>query len=138
MKIGARTIGWMSSTLARFVIAGLPSLAIAVSLNFFLLKALGWPGPLAYAVVLSVQVVFNFILCVTFVFERDLQRSMASQFVTYVSGSLLARVTEWIVYVGFTEWVGIPFLIAQLFNAAVFTLVKFSFVRRTIEGPYSK
>jgi putative flippase GtrA len=137
MKIGASKFGWMSSTPARFVIAGLPSLAIAVSLNLFLLKTLGWPGPLAYALVLTVQVVVNFILCVTFVFERDVQRSIVGQFLAYVSGSLLARTTEWIVYVGLTEWGGIPYLVAQLLNAVVFTLIKFSFVRRTIEGPPS-
>jgi putative flippase GtrA len=118
----------------RFLLAGSPGLVVAICPNLFLLKVVGWPGPPAYAVVLVVQVSVNFFFCLMFVFERNVHLNVIGQFFAFVSGIPLTRVFEWFVYVALTELLGTPYLAAQLLNAAVFSLAKFTFARRTIEG----
>jgi putative flippase GtrA len=126
-----------SAKLVRFLVAGLPGLLVAVALNLFLLSVFRFPGPLAYAVALVVQVTVNFFACLLFVFERDVQKSIGAQFLAFVSGIFLARAVEWVAYVGMTEFLGVPYLVAQLSNAAVFSVAKFAFARHTIEGSAS-
>lgn len=120
--------------LLRFLLAGLPGFLVAVSLNLFLLKVLDWPGPIAYAAVLLVQVTVNFLFCIYFVFERNTEKSIARQFFAFLSGILMARVFDWALYVALTELLGIPYLVAQLSNILVFSIAKFAFARRVIEG----
>ncbi len=121
--------------LLRFLLAGLPGFVVAVGLNLFLLHVLGWPGPIAYAAVLVVQVTVNFLFCIYFAFDRNTDKSIARQFSAFLSGILLARVFDWALYVALTELLGIPYLAAQLFNIIVFSIAKFAFARRVIEGP---
>lgn len=121
--------------LLRFLLAGLPGFVVAVGLNLFLLHVLVWPGPIAYAAALLVQVTLNFLLCIHYAFDRNTDKSIAKQFSAFLSGILLARVFDWALYVALTELLRIPYLAAQLFNAIVFSVAKFAFVRRVIEGP---
>ena len=120
--------------LIKFLAVGLPAFLIAVPLNWFLVESLLWPKPLAYALVLVVQVTINFFACIYFVFERDKSRSLAAQFVVFMSGILAARVLDWGLYTLLVHTTPVHYLLIQLFNVVVFSLAKFAFARRTIEG----
>ena len=120
--------------LLRFLLAGLPAFLIAVPLNLVLVERLAWPKPLAYALVLVLQVTINFFACILFVFKRDTTRSIASQFLVFASGILLARVLDWGLYTILVKVTSIHYVAIQLFNVVVFSITKFAFARRTIEG----
>ena len=127
----------MSATLLKlfkFLAVGIPAFLIALPLNYFLVEKLLWPKPAAYALVLVVQVTINFFACIFFVFKRDASRSLASQFAIFMSGILAARCLDWALYSLLVRITPFHYIAIQLFNVVVFSIAKFAFARRTIEG----
>lgn len=120
--------------LLRFLAVGIPAFLIAIPLNWFLVEHLIWPKPAAYAVVLVVQVTINFFACILFVFKRDPSKNLAAQFLVFMSGILAARVLDWGLYSLLVKTTPIHYIAIQFFNVIIFSLAKFSFARRTIEG----
>jgi len=120
--------------LLKFLAVGLPAFLIAIPLNLLLVESLHWPKPAAYALVLVVQVTINFFACILFVFKRDASRSMLSQFLVFMAGILAARVLDWGLYSILVKITPVHYIAFQLFNVIIFSLTKFSFARRTIEG----
>ena len=120
--------------LLRFVAYGIPAFLIAIPLNYFLVEYATWPKPLAYAFVLIIQVTLNFYICIRFVFKRDTTQSLFSQFLIFMSGILAARVLDWGLYTLLVHTTPIHYLIIQFTNVILFSLAKFAFARRTIEG----
>jgi putative flippase GtrA len=120
--------------LLKFLAVGIPAFLIAVPLNWFLVETLGWPKPLAYALVLVVQVTINFFACIFFVFKRDESRSLFSQFILFMSGILAARVLDWGLYTLLVNTTPFHYLVIQLTNVILFSLAKFAFAKRAIEG----
>jgi len=120
--------------LVRFLAIGIPAFLIAIPLNLFLVEQLAWPKPAAYALVLVVQVTINFFACIFFVFKRDTTKSLASQFILFMSGILAARVLDWGLYSILVKTLPVHYLIIQFSNVIIFSLAKFTFARRTIEG----
>lgn len=114
--------------------AGLPAFLIAVPLNWWLVERAAWDKPLAYAVVLVVQVSINFFACTFFVFRRDRSQRMVRQFLLFMGGILLARGLDWILYRMLVETVPLHYLLLQVFNVVLFALVKFWMARRVLEG----
>ena len=123
--------------LLKFLAVGIPAFLIAIPLNWFLVENLLWPKPAAYAVVLVVQVTINFFACILFVFKRDPSKNLASQFLIFMSGILAARVLDWGLYSLLVNTTPIHYIAIQFLNVIVFSLAKFSFARRTIEGKTS-
>jgi putative flippase GtrA len=127
----------MPSTLIKllsFLAAGIPAFIIAIPLNYLLVENLLWPKPAAYSLVLVVQVTINFFACILFVFKRDPSRNLTSQFVIFMSGILAARALDWALYSFLVTVVPVHYLVIQFTNAIIFSLAKFTFARRTIEG----
>jgi putative flippase GtrA len=120
--------------LLKFLAVGLPAFLIAVPLNWFLVESLAWPKPAAYAFVLVIQVTINFFACIYFVFKRDTSKSLFTQFLIFMSGILAARVLDWGLYTLLVQTTPIHYLIIQFSNVIIFSLAKFAFARRTIEG----
>jgi len=120
--------------LLRFLAAGIPAFLIAIPLNFFLIERLHWPKPNAYALVLVVQVTINFFACILFVFKRDASKSLASQFAIFATGILATRVLDWGLYTFLVSVIPVHYVFIQLTNVVIFSLAKFTFARRTIEG----
>ena len=123
-----------ANKLLRFILFGIPAFLIAIPLNYFLVDSLHWPKSASYALVLLVQVTINFFICIRFVFKRDLSKNVASQFLVFMTGILAARVIDWGLYSLLVKTTTIHYLFIQFFNVIVFSLAKFSFARRTIEG----
>ncbi len=120
--------------LLRFLAVGIPAFIIAIPLNYFLVENLLWPKPAAYALVLVVQVTINFFACIFFVFKRDPSRNLTSQFVIFMAGILAARALDWALYSFLVTVVPVHYLVIQFTNVIIFSLAKFTFARRTIEG----
>jgi putative flippase GtrA len=117
----------------RFILAGVPSFALAVPLNYVLTTAVGMSKPAAYAVVMVFQVSVIFWFCRWFVFDTDRERSLWKSFLVFFNGILLFRLADWALYSFLVTRLGLPFLAVQLFNGAAFALLKFEFSRRVLE-----
>ncbi len=118
----------------RFILFGIPAFLIAIPLNWFLVEKLLWHKTTAYAIVLMVQVTINFYVCIRFVFKRDISKSISSQFLLFMSGILAARVLDWGLYSILVKTTPIHYIAIQFFNVILFSIAKFTFARRTIEG----
>lgn len=125
---------YLPKKLLRFVIFGIPAFLIAIPLNLLLVEIIEWPKPVAYALVLIVQVTINFFICIHYVFERDTTRHLLSQLTIFMSGILAVRCLDWGLYTLLVRVTPIHYIIIQFFNVIVFSIAKFAFARRTIEG----
>lgn len=118
----------------KFGVAGLPSFLVAVPLNYLLVTKGHFPKPAAYALVLAIQVTINFFACYYFVFATDRRIGLWRSFVIFSNGILLFRLGDWAVYSVLTTRFGMPFIGVQLFNVALFGLLKYEFSRRVFES----
>ena len=118
----------------RFLVAGLPGLFVAFPLNWFLVVRMEWPFFAAYALVLIVQVSVNFMFCRWFVFDVQASSSVARQYLFFVSGILLYRVADWLLYVVLVHFLSRYFFVVQVFNALVFSVLKFKYSSKVMES----
>ena len=128
-----RPSGFLAKVL-RFVLYGIPAFLIAIPLNLVLVEKADLPEPLAYAIVLAVQITINFFVCVLFVFERDKSTSLRTQFLVFASGIMLARLLDWGLYAVMVRFTPIHYLAVQIMNVFLFSIAKFLFARRALEG----
>ena len=117
-----------------FLLAGFPAFLIALPLNYTFVEILNLNKALAYMIVLIVQVSINFFACCLFVFQRDVSKSLPIQFAQFVSGIFFARFFDWVVYSILVHSFGVYFLFVQVANVIVFSLLKFNFAQRVMEG----
>jgi putative flippase GtrA len=131
---------WITSpglwSLLKFLAAGGPSFLIALPLNCLLIERCGWPKPAAYALVLCFQVVINFFICTFVVFRRDVTKSLWAQFFVFMAGILSTRLLDWALFSIITHFFP-HYLVVQIFNVVLFSLTKYAFAKRTIEGANS-
>ena len=120
--------------LLKFLAVGIPAFFIAIPLNYVLVDQLAWPKPAAYALVLVIQVIINFFACIFFVFKRDDSKSLAFHFARFMTAILTARALDWALYSFLVSVVPVHYIVIQLFNASLFSVLKFVMARRAIEG----
>lgn len=116
-----------------FLVAGLPAFILAIPLNWVMVDVLNWYEPVAYALVLVVQVVINFFMCRWFVFKNKKEMSVVVQFVQFFGGIVFFRALDWGVYTVLVTQFGFYYLAVQLANVFIFSLLKFSFSKRIME-----
>jgi putative flippase GtrA len=124
--------------LLRFMLAGGPAFALAVPLNYLLVHRLELGKPLAYALVLAIQMTVNFFICHAFVFEPAPGSRLGRTFLIFVNGNILFRLADWLIYAFLTRYFGLPYLGVQLFNVVLFAFLKYEFTRRVFEHGKSK
>ena len=126
-----------------FLAVGLPAFLVAFPLNFLLVDRCGLHKAIAYAIVLVVQVNINFPLCRWLVFEPAAMKSVWRQYAEFMAAVAVFRSLDWLFYALCVEALRFPLVIAgrdcyylcyQLLNVIVFSLAKFVFCRRAIEG----
>ena len=118
----------------QFLAVGFPAFLIAIFLNYILVDYFLLHKWLAYALVLLVQITINFFACIFFVFKRDQDKKLINQFFIFMSGVSVVRVIDWLVYLVLTGFFGFYYIAVQIFNVIIFSVIKFNFTRRTIEG----
>lgn len=119
--------------LGTFLVAGIPAFAIAIALNWFLVSKGGWHKSISYALVLFLQISTNFFICRSFVFSSKRTSSILKQYSTFMSGILIIRGIDWILYSLLVNSFGFHYLIVQLFNVAIFSILKYKFSKNLIE-----
>ena len=110
----------------RFLVFGLPLAAICFASNAFFVQVLNLYKPLAYALVLLIQVTLGYTLNRIFVFYDVVGDSPQLIMMSlYVTANLSLRITDWAVYSLQVEFWGVPYLLAQLINMVAFLLIKY-------------
>jgi putative flippase GtrA len=120
--------------LLRFWAAGLPAFAVALVTNALLIEKLYWPKPLAYLVVLWLQMSINFFVCRIIVFESPGHERVFRLYAQFLSGNGTIRLVEWVFYTILVEVFGVYYLAVQLLSIVLFALVKFKFAESLFEG----
>lgn len=123
-----------SKTFLVFLIAGLPSFIVALVLNYVLVSFFFWPIPVAYALVLLIQVSINFFMAKNYVFKTKANTTLAIQYFQFISGIFAFRFFDWLLYLVLTQVLATHFIIIQFGNIVVFSLLKYRFAKRVIEG----
>jgi len=120
--------------LLQFLITGLPAFALAIALNYTLVERWNVHSALAYAVVLVIQVVVNFLLLRRFVFKKSeaSTTSALQDFLALLAGVSVVRLLDWGLYTLLVSVVGLPFLWVQLGNVALFSVVRFLYAERVL------
>lgn len=108
---------------------------MAIALNVVLVEKYQLRPPLAYGVVLAVQVSVNFVFVRRFVFARHAaEKSWLMQYVQFTSGILGFRIVDWGLYALIVQTTTIHYLVVQAANVVVFGIAKFLFSQRVMEG----
>jgi putative flippase GtrA len=121
--------GTAVKTFIKFVVAGMPGLVIAFSANIFLVEIFKWPKPVAYAIVVWLQLTSGFVLCRLFVFTDTQDVALLKAYINFSIRIGLIRLADWSVYTTLVELLHVPYLAAQVINLAIFPVVKFLSVR---------
>ena len=122
---GKHLAGRHGGRFVKFLGAGLPSFLVAVPLNYALVTYVGLPKAVAYAIVLVFQVSVNFGMCRWLVFKARNERHVAVQFSQFLASILGFRVLDWALYAFAVHVLGVPFLLMQFANIAIFALLKY-------------
>jgi len=117
----------------RFLLSGLPAFLLAIPANWFLVELLHWPKPVSYLAVLWGQTTINFFACRRFAFDVKDRPPTVGQYWQFLSGMGLFRLADWLLYTIVVEVFRLYYLAAQLFNIAVFALIKFKFAESLFE-----
>jgi putative flippase GtrA len=116
-----------------FLLSGLPAFLVAIPLNYFLVEFLHLYKPLAYVLVLILQVSVNFLILRRFVFNTSKEDPILKQYVVFLGGIGLVRLLDLVCYTLFVEVFGFYYLGVQLANVVIFSVVKFMFSRSVLE-----
>ena len=122
----------------RFLLAGLPSFALALPLNYLLVESAGMHKAAAYGIVLFCQVVVNFFTCYLFVFQKASDRPLMHQFWQFIVGIIGFRCGDWAIYSIATTYLAVPYLFMQIANVTIFSLLKFGFAKKVMGEPSSE
>lgn len=116
-----------------FLIAGLPSFILAITLNWLLVNRFNCGKAGSYALVLLLQILVNFFMCRQFVFTNRKITPMWMQFIQFLSGILLFRLADWTIYTIAVYVFGFYFLAVQTVNILIFSVLKFKFSQKIME-----
>jgi putative flippase GtrA len=80
------------------------------------------------------QVSVNFLMCRRFVFPTGTERPISRQYAEFLAGIGTFRLVDWAAYSIVVEFLGVPFLVAQVVNVVVFSLLKFRFSEKVFRA----
>ena len=114
-----------AGTFIRFGLAGIPGFLVAIPLNIALNEWAHWPKPLAYLLVVWMQMTTGFLICHYVVFKTAEHRSLLSAYGQFALSMGVIRVFDWVTYTALVEFAGVPYVLAQVSCTAFFILLKF-------------
>ncbi|MGI5867976.1 MAG: GtrA family protein [Kiritimatiellia bacterium] len=128
-----------------FLVVGVPAFIVAIPLNWALVEHLHVWKPLSYAFVLVIQVSINFFLCRRFVFTPSATKSIGRQYAEFMGSVSIFRGGDFLLYSILTSWIDARhpafteaypqyYITIQILNVIVFSLAKFIFCKKAIEG----
>ncbi len=117
----------------KFLLSGLPAFLFAIPLNYILVEYASLYKPLAYILVLLIQVTINFFILRRFVFRTSRADPILKQYFVFLGGIGVVRLMDLLVYSFFVEAFGFYYLLVQLANVIIFSVVKFLFSMYVLE-----
>ena len=126
-----------------FLLSGIPGFLLAFPLNFILVDSFHVSKALSYAIVLVVQVHLGYYLSRMIAFHPSQDKPLWRQYVEFMGAVAVFRGLDWLFYTFCVEALRFPLVIAgrdcyylayQLANVIIFSLAKFVFCKRAIEG----
>jgi len=117
----------------KFMLSGLPAFTLAIPLNYALVEYVSLYKPLAYGLVLLLQVSVNFFILRRFVFNTSRKDPILKQYFIFMGGIGFVRLLDFLSYSLFVEVIGIYYLYVQLANVAIFSVVKFFYSKFVLE-----
>lgn len=117
-----------------FLVYGIPGLLIGLAANFAMVEILNANYALAYAIALLVQVTINFVVLRQTLFREHKNNSVIRSYLLFLAGISGFRIVDWLLYIFLVDGLGWNFLLAQIFNAGLFAVLKFRYSRRAFAG----
>lgn len=118
----------------KFLAVGLPAFIVAIPLNILLVKAGVWK-PASYALVMLAQTTINFFLCRIFVFKPSESKPIYRQYLEFMGAVAVFRGVDWLLYTVLVSMTNINYILIQCCNVVIFSIAKFFFSKKAIEGP---
>jgi putative flippase GtrA len=112
-------------TFLKFGLAGLPAFVVAVPLNIVLIEWAHWPKPVAYLLVVFIQMTAGFLMNHYLVFRTTEERPLLPAYGKYVLSLGAIRLLDWCSYTALVELIHIRYVIAQIGCSVFFLLVKY-------------
>ena len=109
----------------RFGLSGLPGFVLALALNILLIEVFHWPKPLAYLLVIWMQMTMGFIMCRVLVFPGAGKNSLVTAYVQFAVSMSLIRVVDWALYTSLVELARVPYVAAQISSTILFIGIKY-------------
>jgi putative flippase GtrA len=117
----------------KFLLAGLPAFLVAIPLNYLLVSHLNFYKPLAYVIVLFIQVSINFFIVRRFVFHTKGKEDLLNEYYKFFVGISFFRFLDWGLYSIVVSLTPINYLIVQLGNVVIFSIAKFLYSKKILE-----
>lgn len=114
------------------MIIGVPAFVVAVLLNYYLVEFFNMYKGLVYALVLTFQVTVNFFMVRYFVFKKRNQTSIWKQFYKFFLGIITFRFGDWLLYLFLVEVFLFNYIVIQLLNLFIFSIMKYKYSKKTI------
>ena len=114
-----------AGTFLRFGMSGLPGFLLAIALNILLIEKGHWAKPVAYLLVVWVQMTAGFFMCYYFVFTSDQKRSLWIAYGHFALSMGVIRIADWCLYTTLVEAAGVKYVYAQIASTGIFILIKF-------------
>tara|TARA_Y100001970_G_C14259267_1_gene878361 strand:+ start:10992 stop:11405 length:414 start_codon:yes stop_codon:yes gene_type:complete len=116
----------------KFLLAGVPSLIIALPLNLFLVESLGFNKAFSYGLVLCLQITLNFFVLKKYVFKASNKRNFVDSFLKFFAGIAIFRLIDWILYSFIVSFFPGFYILIQLSNVIIFSSIKFRYSKNVI------
>jgi len=120
----------------RFGLSGLPGFLLAIGVNILLIEVFHWPKPLAYLLVVWIQMTLGFAMCRVLVFPENPAAPILSAYLQFALSMGLIRIADWSLYTALVEIARFPYVLTQVFTTVLFLGVKF-FSAKAIFRPKS-
>jgi len=110
-----------------FLIAGAPSALLAIPLNIILVEIGQLNKPISYSIVIFFQILINFCFLKKYVFKNKKNELIIISFLKFFFGILIFRTFDWFVYIQITSAFPNIYIIIQVINIAIFSMIKFKY-----------
>jgi len=117
----------------KFLLAGLPAFIVAIPLNYLLVSHFNLYKPLAYVIVLIIQISINFFIVRRFVFHKKGTDNILNEYYKFFIGIAFFRFLDWGLYSIIVSLSPINYLIVQLGNVFIFSIAKFLYSKKILE-----
>jgi putative flippase GtrA len=113
------------ASFVRFGLSGLPGFLIAIAINVWVVERFHWPKPVAYVLVMWIQMSLGWLMCRTVVFRDGQNTSALGSYFQFALSMGIIRIADWLLYTTLVELVKVPYVLAQISTSAIFLFIKF-------------